>query len=91
MNASENRPLRQTSLVLPIVGIVLLLTVIFDFLAQALINHPWDSDKLESLLLFLNEFIDRGVIALIGLALDQPRLWSSHSQLSKRLSCSPLA
>jgi uncharacterized protein (UPF0335 family) len=78
MNASENRPLRQTSLVLPIVGIVLLLTVIFDFLAQALINHPWDSDKLESLLLFLNEFIDRGVIALIGLALVYAGIWINH-------------
>jgi hypothetical protein len=73
MNASENRPLRQTSLVLPIVGIVLLLTIVCDFLAQALINHPWD--KLESCVLFLNEFIDRGVIALIGLALVYAGFW----------------
>jgi hypothetical protein len=46
MNASENRPLRPTSLVLPIVGIVLLLTVVYDFLMQAVFNHPWEKPDL---------------------------------------------
>jgi hypothetical protein len=73
MNASENRPLRQTSLVLPIVGIILLLTVVIDFAAQAAINYPWD--KPDSLLQFQNELIDRGVIALLGLALVYAGFW----------------
>jgi uncharacterized protein (UPF0335 family) len=73
MNASENRPLRPTSLVLPIVGIVLLLTVVYDFLMQAVFNHPWEKPDL--LLTFLNELIDRGVIALLGLALVYAGFW----------------
>jgi hypothetical protein len=73
MNASENRPLRQTFLVLPIVGIILLLTVAIDFAAQAAINQPWA--KPDSLLQFQNELIDRGVIALLGLALVYAGFW----------------
>jgi hypothetical protein len=72
MNASENRPLRQTSLVLPIVGIILLLTVVYDF-AVRLFTLPGDKPDLQ--LNFLNELIDRGVIALLGLALVYAGFW----------------
>jgi hypothetical protein len=72
MNASENRPLRQTSLVLPIVGIILLLTVVYDFTVR-LFTLPGDKPDLQ--LNFLNELIDRGVIALLGLALVYAGFW----------------
>jgi hypothetical protein len=72
MNASENRPLRQTSLVLPIVGIILLLTVVYDF-AVRLFTLAGDKPDLQ--LNFLNELIDRGVIALLGLALVYAGFW----------------
>lgn len=72
MNVSENRPLHQTSLVLPIVGIVLVLTVVYDFTVR-LFTLQWD--KPDALLSFLNELIDRGVIALLGLALIYAGFW----------------
>lgn len=72
MNASENRPLRQTSLVLPIVGIVLLLTVVYDFAVRL---FTLQGDKPDLQLNFLNELIDRGVIALLGLALIYAGFW----------------
>jgi hypothetical protein len=72
MNASENRPLRQTSLVLPIVGIVLLLTVVYDFGVRL---FTLAGDKPDLQLNFLNELIDRGVIALLGLALVYAGFW----------------
>jgi hypothetical protein len=72
MNVSENRPLHQTSLVLPIVGIVLVLTVVYDFTVR-LFTLQWD--KPDALLSFLNELIDRGVIALLGVALVYVGFW----------------
>lgn len=72
MNASENRPLRQTSLVLPIVGIILLLTVVYDFGVRL---FTLAGDKPDLQLNFLNELIDRGVIALLGLALVYAGFW----------------
>jgi hypothetical protein len=72
MNASENRPLRQTSLVLPIVGIILLLTVVYDFTVRL---FTLAGDKPDLQLNFLNELIDRGVIALLGLALVYAGFW----------------
>jgi hypothetical protein len=65
MNVSENRPLQPTSWVLPIVGTVLVLTVVYDFTVR-LFTLQWD--KPDIVLNFLNELIDRGVIALLGLA-----------------------
>ncbi len=72
MNASENRPLRQTSFVLPIVGIILLLTVVYDFTVRL---FTLQGDKPDLQLSFLNELIDRGVIALLGLALVYAGFW----------------
>lgn len=72
MNVSENRPLQPTSWVLPIVGIVLVLTVVYDFTVR-LFTLQWD--KPDVVLNFLNELIDRGVIALLGLALVYAGFW----------------
>jgi hypothetical protein len=76
MNASENRPLRQTSLVLPIVGIVLLLSVVYDFAVRL---FTLTGDKPDLQLNFLNELIDRGVIALLGLALVYAGFWINQA------------
>ncbi|MGB8702885.1 MAG: HpsJ family protein [Thermosynechococcaceae cyanobacterium] len=76
MNEIDSRPLRQTSLVLPIVGIVLILTVAFDFIVR-LFAMQWDKPDL--LLNYLNELIDRGVIALIGLALIYAGFWLNNA------------
>jgi hypothetical protein len=80
MNAIDNRPLRQTSLVLPLVGIVLILTFLFDFVIR-LFGMQWD--KPDILLNFLNELIDRGVIPLIGLALVYTGFWLNKILKSK--------
>ncbi|WP_404783775.1 HpsJ family protein [Altericista sp. CCNU0014] len=82
MNATENRPMQQTSLVLPIVGIVLVLTVVYDFTVR-LFTLQWDKPDVQ--LNFLNELIDRGVIALLGLALVYAGFWL-NSALSKPAS-----
>jgi hypothetical protein len=76
MNASENRPLRQTSLVLPIVGVILLLTVVYDFTVRL---FTLDGNKPDLQLNFLNELIDRGVIALLGVALIYAGFWINRS------------
>jgi hypothetical protein len=72
MNVIDSRPLRQTSLVLPLVGIVVSLTVVVDFTMR--LFDP-DVYKPEGLFSLLNEFIDRGVILLIGLALISAGFW----------------
>ncbi len=72
MNVIDSRPLRQTSLVLPLVGIVLILTFVFDFTVRL---FGLDFSKPDLLLNLLNELIDRGVIPLIGLALVSAGFW----------------
>jgi hypothetical protein len=72
MNVIDSRPLRQTSLVLPLVGIVVSLTVVVDFTMR--LFDP-DIYKPEGLFSLLNELIDRGVILLIGLALVSAGFW----------------
>jgi hypothetical protein len=72
MTAIDNRPLRQMSLVLPLVGLVLILTFVFDFVIR-LFALQWDKPELQ--LNLLNELIDRGVIPLIGLALVYAGFW----------------
>jgi hypothetical protein len=72
MTSTENSPLRQTSLALPAVGLILIVTVLFDFIVR-LFFTPLDKPDLQVGL--LNEFIDRGVIALIGLALIYAGFW----------------
>jgi hypothetical protein len=72
MNVIDNRPLRQTSLVLPLVGIVLILTFVFDFTVRL---FGLDFSKPDLLLNLLNELIDRGVIPLIGLAFVSGGFW----------------
>ncbi|MCG9891554.1 MAG: HpsJ family protein [Thermosynechococcaceae cyanobacterium MS004] len=71
-NIIDSRPLRQTSLVLPWVGIILILTFVFDFAVRL---FGLDFSKPDILLNLLNEFIDRGVIALIGLAFISAGFW----------------
>jgi hypothetical protein len=78
MNVIDSRPLRQTSLVLPLVGIVLILTFVFDFTVRL---FGLDFAKPDVLLNLLNELIDRGVIPLIGLAFVSAGFW-----LNKALS-----
>jgi hypothetical protein len=87
MNVIDNRPLRQTSLVLPLVGMVLILTFLFDF-AIRLFSLQWDKPEVQ--LNLLNELIDRGVIALIGVALVYGGFWLNNS-LSKAPSSPPEA
>lgn len=72
MTSTENTLLRQTSLALPVVGIVLIATFLYDFIVR-LIFTPLDKPDVQVGL--LNEFIDRGVIALIGLALVYAGFW----------------
>jgi hypothetical protein len=72
MNVIDSRPLRQTSLVLPLVGIVLILTFVFDFTVRL---FGLDFAKPDILLNLLNELIDRGVIPLIGLAFISAGFW----------------
>jgi hypothetical protein len=78
MNVIDSRPLRQTSLVLPLVGIVLILTFVFDFTVRL---FGLDFAKPDVLLNLLNELIDRGVIPLIGLTFVSAGFW-----LNKALS-----
>jgi hypothetical protein len=72
MNAIDSRPLRQTSLVLPLVGIVLILTFVFDFFIR-IFSLQWNKPEMQ--INFWNELIDRGVIPLIGLALVCAGFW----------------
>ncbi|NJM78140.1 MAG: hypothetical protein HC852_23150 [Acaryochloridaceae cyanobacterium RU_4_10] len=72
MNAIDSRPLRRTSLVLPVVGIVLILTFVFDFVIR-LFSLQWNKPEIQ--INFWNELIDRGVIPLIGLALVYAGFW----------------
>jgi hypothetical protein len=72
MNAIDSRPLRQTSLVLPLVGIVLILTFVFDFVIRVF-SLQWNKPEIQ--INFWNELIDRGVIPLIGLALVYAGFW----------------
>jgi hypothetical protein len=93
MNAIDSRPLRQTSLVLPLVGIVLILTFLFDFVIR-LFGMQWDKPDIQ--LNFLNELIDRGVIPLIGLALVYAGFWlnkilNSKSDVEDRPITSPIS
>jgi hypothetical protein len=72
MTSTENTPLRQTSLALPAVGLVLIVTVLFDFVVRLIFTRL---DTPEVQVGLLTEFIDRGVIALIGLALVYAGFW----------------
>jgi hypothetical protein len=72
MTSTENTPLRQTSLALPAVGLVLIVTFLFDFIVRLSFTSL---DKPDVQVGLLNEFIDRGVIALIGLALVYAGFW----------------
>jgi hypothetical protein len=72
MTSTENSPLRQTSLALPAVGLVLIVTVLFDFIVRLAFTRL---DTPEVQVGLLTEFIDRGVIALIGLALVYAGFW----------------
>ena len=76
MNVIDSRPLRQTSLVLPLVGVVLVLTFVFDFSIRL---FGLDFSKPDILLNLLNEIIDRGVIPLIGLALVSAGFWLNNA------------
>jgi hypothetical protein len=76
MNVIDSRPLRQTSLVLPLVGIVLILTFVFDFTVRL---FGLDFSKPDLLLNLLNELIDRGVIPLIGLAFVSAGFWLNRA------------
>ncbi|HEY9828086.1 MAG TPA: HpsJ family protein, partial [Stenomitos sp.] len=76
MNATDSRPLRQTSFVLPFVGTLLLLTLIVDFVIQSF-SLQWSNPQAK--LNFFNEIIDRGVIALIGLTLVYAGFWLNNA------------
>jgi cell division protein FtsB len=75
MALTENRPLRQTSLALPAVGLILIVSFWFDFIVRLFFTP---SDKPDVQVGLLNEFIDRGVIALIGLALIYAGFWLNN-------------
>ncbi len=72
MTGIENRSLRKPSLLLPIVGIILILTIVTDFVIR-LFTQQWDQPDAQVNL--LNELIDRGIIPLIGLALVYVGIW----------------
>jgi hypothetical protein len=76
MNVIDSRPLRQTSLVLPLVGVVLVLTFVFDFAVRL---FGLDFAKPDVQLNLLNEMIDRGVIPLIGLAFVSAGFWLNNA------------
>lgn len=76
MNVIDSRPLRQTSLVLPLVGVVLVLTFVVDFVIRL---FGLDFSKPDIQLNLLNEMIDRGVIPLIGLAFVSAGFWLNNA------------
>ncbi len=72
MTASDQRPIPPAAGVLQLVGIILVLTFFLDFLIR-LIALPVTTDEMQYNL--MNEFIDRGVMPLIGLALVYLGFW----------------
>ncbi len=91
MNVIDSRPLHRTSLVLPLVGIVLILTIVFDFTVQL---FSLDFSKPLGPFSLLNEFVDRGVILLIGVALVSAGFWLNNALVRpatepKNLNTSP--
>ncbi|MGF1600428.1 MAG: HpsJ family protein [Thermosynechococcaceae cyanobacterium] len=85
MTATEHRPTPPAAGVLQLVGIILVLTFFLDFIIR-LIALPVTTDEMQYQL--LNEFIDRGVMPLIGLALVYVGFWLKQTSATPKKSAS---
>lgn len=82
MTALDQRPATPAAGVLQLVGIILVLTFVLDFVVRLLAfpSPPEENVAIEAQFKLLTEFIDRGVIPLIGLALFSVGRWLKQAR-----------
>jgi hypothetical protein len=85
MTATDHRPTPPAAGVLQLVGIILVLTFFLDFIIR-LVALPVTTDEMQYQL--LNEFIDRGVMPLIGLALVYLGFWLKQTSIPRKENAS---